>query len=144
IGNITGPHLLPALAQMHSLKRLSIEMKLLFPDSQVDLDYPLFACIMHLDLFEEVYIEDELEELLWLLHLKRQRKLPTSHIWDSIPSCIRRFCRRSSNGTSSCGCSSLRSRRRTKRARGGVLGGGDRGGREPRETKRRGWTERDV
>ncbi|KAK7022387.1 tyrosinase central domain-containing protein [Favolaschia claudopus] len=78
IGDITGPHLLPALAQMHSLKRLSIEMTLLFPGSEVDLDHPLFACITHLDLFEEVYIEeeDEPEDLLWLTHPQAPAKMP--------------------------------------------------------------------
>ncbi|KAK7048975.1 tyrosinase central domain-containing protein [Favolaschia claudopus] len=77
IGDITGPHLLPALAQMHTLKRLSIEMKLLFPDSQVDLDHPLFASITHLELFEEVYLdeEDEPNDLLWLLHPQAPAKM---------------------------------------------------------------------
>ncbi|KAK7048960.1 tyrosinase central domain-containing protein [Favolaschia claudopus] len=66
-GDITGPYLLPALAQMQSLKRLSIEMKLLFADSQ------------HLDLIEEVYNEeeDEPEQLLWLIDPQAPAKMPS-------------------------------------------------------------------
>ncbi|KAJ7342807.1 hypothetical protein DFH08DRAFT_235803 [Mycena albidolilacea] len=79
IGVITGPRLLPALGNMH-IRRLSVDVRQLFgldkdvygrddsTELEVDLDHPLFGAVTHLDLFDEVDIEDEEpEQLAWLL-----------------------------------------------------------------------------
>ncbi|KAJ7342758.1 hypothetical protein DFH08DRAFT_962804 [Mycena albidolilacea] len=79
LGIITGPRLLPALGNMH-IRRLSVDVRQLFgldndvygrddsTELEVDLDHPLFGAVTHLDLFDEVDIEDEEpEQLTWLL-----------------------------------------------------------------------------
>jgi len=87
IGDIAGPHLLPAFSKMR-IQRLSLEVGPLFradpdtdeeeneddddqmePAARVDLTHPLFATVTHLDVFDEVDIEDEdPTDLAWLLH----------------------------------------------------------------------------
>ncbi|KAJ7093493.1 hypothetical protein C8R44DRAFT_890716 [Mycena epipterygia] len=72
IGDITGPALLPLLGEMH-IRCLSVNLGDLFRNKgnevvSVDLEHPLFASLTHLDLFDEMDIEDD-EGQDWLKSL---------------------------------------------------------------------------
>jgi hypothetical protein len=76
IGDVTGSNLLPALGNMN-VQRLSVDVRQLFresenkdEDSPVDLEHPLFAAVTHLDIFDDIDIEEEQPEgMQWLQSL---------------------------------------------------------------------------
>ncbi|KAF8202647.1 hypothetical protein K438DRAFT_1965139 [Mycena galopus ATCC 62051] len=75
IGNVAGPNLLPVLGNMH-IQRLSADLEQLFredddaEESAVDLQHSLFAALTHLDVLDDIDVEDEEPQALeWLRHL---------------------------------------------------------------------------
>ncbi|KAJ7865407.1 hypothetical protein B0H13DRAFT_2067808 [Mycena leptocephala] len=69
IGDITGSNLLPALGNMN-IQRLSVDSESRDEDSPVDLEHPLFAAVTHLDIFDDIDIEEEEPEgMQWLQSL---------------------------------------------------------------------------
>ncbi|KAJ7489668.1 hypothetical protein B0H11DRAFT_2278361 [Mycena galericulata] len=78
LGSIAGPHLLPVLGNMR-IQRLSVDLGQLFRDEQdvegevfgeyhaVDMNYPLFAVVSHLEIYDGFDTEvEEPEVMQWL------------------------------------------------------------------------------
>ncbi|KAK7050745.1 tyrosinase central domain-containing protein [Favolaschia claudopus] len=85
----TDPALLPVLGTLQ-LRRLAVNLRVLFGQSPIDLRHPLFHSVTHLDIFRVEGVADilpKLSVLPSLTHLALDSDLPREKILGVLPGC---------------------------------------------------------